>query len=375
MSDIKFPLGIAKGYQFCNRTSETKLLIQNIKKARHTVLIAPRRYGKTSLAYRAISKVDIPNAKADLYMSTSSRSIELEIMAAINKIISNISNSGDKLVAIAKDYLKSLKISYEISPDKGPSIKLEPKGDALAQHTLKDSLFVLERILEDKNKSAVLLIDEFQEIERIASAQGIEGAIRHVIQESNRLCVIFSGSHRRMLKSMFNDRNKPLYRLCDEITLDRIHSSDYHPFIHKLALKKWNKPIDNASIDKILNLSKQHPYYVNIICDKLFDRNNPPTPTDVQDTWNSLVDNKNSIFKELGANLTLAEKKVLVAIAHGHNSNLTSKDFLSWTNLAASTTSNAIKFLMHNDYIELNNTNYRIIDPLFEDILKKCQAF
>lgn len=44
--------------------------------------------------------------------------------------------------------------------------------------------------------NAVLLIDEFQEVERVASNQGIEDAIRHVAQETKNfalLRIIFTG--------------------------------------------------------------------------------------------------------------------------------------------------------------------------------------
>ena len=44
-----FPLGKAYGSAFCNRIDETKKLISNIENGKHTFLVAPRRYGKSSL--------------------------------------------------------------------------------------------------------------------------------------------------------------------------------------------------------------------------------------------------------------------------------------------------------------------------------------
>lgn len=45
-----FKLAIAHGPNFCNRTAEKKLLCHNMRSGIHTVVYAPRRYGKSSLA-------------------------------------------------------------------------------------------------------------------------------------------------------------------------------------------------------------------------------------------------------------------------------------------------------------------------------------
>ena len=52
-----FPLGKAYGEAFCNRTEESRQLLGNIQHAKHTFLVAPRRYGKSSLCENAIKKM------------------------------------------------------------------------------------------------------------------------------------------------------------------------------------------------------------------------------------------------------------------------------------------------------------------------------
>lgn len=46
MSEV-FSRGVADGLGFCNRSSEKRQLAINIKNMTHTLLISPRRYGKT----------------------------------------------------------------------------------------------------------------------------------------------------------------------------------------------------------------------------------------------------------------------------------------------------------------------------------------
>lgn len=56
MKTTLFPSRTASGKAFCNREKERDLLINNILHLRHTLIISPRRYGKTSLAFKTMSK-------------------------------------------------------------------------------------------------------------------------------------------------------------------------------------------------------------------------------------------------------------------------------------------------------------------------------
>lgn len=49
-----FPLGKAHGKAFCNREYETEWLLKNINSAKHSLVMAPRRFGKSSLAERGV---------------------------------------------------------------------------------------------------------------------------------------------------------------------------------------------------------------------------------------------------------------------------------------------------------------------------------
>ena len=77
-----FPLGVAVGSSFCNRTQETSLLIDNIRNGKHTLLIATRRYGKSSLALHALGLSQCPYVEIDFYMATSEKIIEAYILNA-----------------------------------------------------------------------------------------------------------------------------------------------------------------------------------------------------------------------------------------------------------------------------------------------------
>lgn len=376
MTELSFPLGIASGDYFCNRVSETKALVDNIRRGVHTVLIAPRRYGKTSLAYRAIEQSECPYACVDLYLTTSLKDVEHALLAGVGQLLASISSSSEQLLNLAKDslqFFKSLRPSFELNAEGGFSVKLNPSAQSTSVTNIQEALELLEKVLAKKQQRAVLFIDEFQEIERVCPDSGIEGSIRHVIQESKQFSVIFSGSHRRLLKSMFNDRNKPLYRLCDEIDLPRISVTDYLPFLRNLSLSAWGKALPDELILKILDLTECHPYYVNALCDKLFRSESLPEASKVVEIWHEFM--KRSYRERLQEvqELSLAQKKILVAIVHGLNTELTGQNFLKFVELSGASAHKAKNELEENDFIEEKDGAYQLIDPLLTAVIREAR--
>lgn len=374
MNKISFPLGIADGRYFCNRIKETNQLKKNIQHCRHTVLIAPRRYGKTSLAYLAIKKSKLPFARVDLFMTTNTSEIAQAIIAGIDSLLAQISNA-ENLLNVIKDLIKSLRPSF-IAGMNGLAIKLEPNIQTATSAThICEALKILDRVLSKKSAQAVLFIDEFQEIERISPNQGIEGAIRNVAQESKNFTIIFSGSHRHLLQSMFNNKNQPLYRLCDEIHLERISEQDYISFIDKFALEKWGETLTQNTVQQILTNSESHPYYFNAICEKLFHKSKMPTATDVINIWNDLMLLKKKDILAETRNLQIIHKKILVAIAHEVTSELTGRKFLAQADLSGASVIRALAYLEENDLIEKKENRYHIIDPLLKHIINQVTFF
>ncbi len=367
--NFRFPLGIAKDEYFCNRVSETAHLIRNIQSYTHTVLISPRRYGKTSLAYRAIEQCGLPYVKIDLYMATDHKDVERAIIKGVNAIISQVSGVTDKILKSIQGYIKTIKPTLEMGTD-GIKLVLEASENANVPENICEALHILNVILEKNDKKAVLLMDEFQEIERVAKDQGIEGAIRHVAQETQNFAIIFSGSKRNLLKSMFNDRNKPLYRLCDEITLERITEKDYLSFVNHFSQEKWGKLFLPEVFQKIIDCTERHPYYFNALLRTIFSYDEFPTQESVELLWSDFADKKRNDLMSETKNLTITQRKLLIAVANGINRELTSKNFLNHHKLASSSVVRGIDELLEDDFIEKIGDHYELVDPLLKTVIK-----
>ncbi|MBV9575587.1 MAG: ATP-binding protein [Gammaproteobacteria bacterium] len=373
MPEDYFPLGIAKGRAFCNRIQERKQLISNIEKNKHTIVISPRRYGKSSLVLASLAEMDLPYERVDLFVAVNVKTVEEQILKGVKSLLTKISSVPEQAVGFIKNYIKSLKSKWIVGTD-GVHIELIPEKGSDSASVIMESLQMLENVLRKKNKQAVFFIDEFQEIGVLTHAAGIEGAIRHVAQESKNLRFIFSGSNRHILTNMFDDRSSPLYMLCDRITIDRIHEQDYIAYLNKIAKKTWKKHLTSTLIEEIFKLTERHPYYMNVLCDKAWTNAGEKLPTieTINSVWEQyILQEASKVAKDLSM-LNISQKKILIAISQGISKDLTGKDILQKFNLTSAAIIKSLKLLAEQDYIgRYQNGEYFMIDPLIKASLIK----
>lgn len=360
-----FPLGIATGSAFCNRTKELTLLEENIKNGKHSLLMATRRYGKSSLALQAISQTKIAYTEIDFYMATSEKVIESYLLNGVVEIIGKALGRVDQLIASIKTYVKYLKPKLDISTAI-MKFELSANHEVDPATNIKEALLLLENLLAEKKKKAALLLDEFQVVGIIAQGKGIEGAIRHVAQKTKFLTFVFSGSNRKLLKTMFENENRPLYKLCWKINLDRISHNDYQIHLQKAAKALWHQELPVEIIETILTLTECHPFYVNKLCDKLWTyfKDKAPDLKQVNHTWEEILkEEKSEAIKEISL-LSLGQKAVLLQITK-QSSQLTSKQTMLELKMTSSSILTALTGLEEKDIIErTGDHHYRIISPI-----------
>jgi len=120
-----------------------------------------------------------------------------------------------------------------------------------------------------------------------------------------------------------------------------------------------------------MNLSNRHSYYVNYLCDVIWDEcDKLPTVAQVEKAWAIVVNEEwSDAIKEIAA-LSLSQRKILRLIATHPVRSMSSHDTCVALTLPSSTISSAAATLIEGDYIELNETKqYKIINPLLHSVL------
>lgn len=309
----RFPTIIATGSAFCNRVNQRKLLKTHIENGVHTVLMGPRRYGKTSLVNQVLIEGKYSYCMMELLLVSSAGDLEQLILDKASELISKL---------IPKS-LKARQAILKMFQFLNPEIVLSAAGQKIVFHPaqsdkpivrISEILNQLEAVAKKVKKRVVVVMDEFQEIHSMEGHK-VEAAIRHSMQYSQHVTYVFLGSNRRLLENMFNDKNRPFYQSCEVLKLGRISSEDYIPFIQKAAKSKWGKHLEDKVVNEILRLTENHPSYVNRLCRYFWLTDRKPDVSMLKKYWTRYVLSRRQDFSEDFSSLSQNQKKLLVYLA------------------------------------------------------------
>ena len=362
-----FPQSLAAGEAFCNRKEEQVRIKYNLEESRPTLLVSPRRYGKTSLALQTIKKVDLHYAQFDFLSAVSVQNIENIILKGVGQLLNRVEKGHRKALKLATDLFSGL--SIKLSSDSiGLSIEINKKTTDPATSIL-NILERVEKLSERYDEKIVLLFDEFQRIYQICNDHSIESVIRQVAQATKRLSFVFSGSNRHLLNQIFNDRNRPFYKLCDRITLERIEAEDYSKYITDVAIKT-GRILEEGVIDRIMGRTERHPYYVNLLCSRLW-RKKKINNNLVDSAWRDYTfEERSQVANELDL-LSNSQRKLLAALARSGGTNAPrGQEFQSQSEMPGATIAQSLSFLEKNDFVYIDtNHYYQVLDPVIKRVL------
>ena len=126
--------------------------------------------------------------------------------------------------------------------------------------------------------------------------------------------------------------------------------------------------ISEKSVQKILRLTRNHTYYVQYFCNRLFETNvNEITEEIIIERLTSILKENESYY--YGYRNLLTEQQYLLLKAIGKEENVmqpSSRKFANKYNLGASSTINsAIKSLLNKELIFKENYTYKVYDVFF----------
>lgn len=357
-----FPEGVALGDAFINRETERNLLINRIKSNKHSVLMAPRRYGKTSLVMKVANEMKIPYCSIDLLAAYNEEYVRDQIVDKVSRLVfellPRISKAKEKLINIFKRMKPEISIGAF-----GQKLSLSLSNSPLQDIT--DLLLKLDETAKYFKKRAVIFIDEFQQISQLRNFHSIEASIRHAVERSENITYIFSGSNRQLLKQMFGDQGRPLYRLCQTISIERMSKNSYMDHLQKRAHSKWKKTIPMEAQERIFKLTEFHPFYMNVLCQLLWEERFLPTVEKIDLIWHQYVKaQKHIIISHDITELSLNQRRLLNALAKSPVKEIQSAEFTSTLKISASSAQQSVEVLMYRDLVYKNEEGfYCILDP------------
>ena len=372
-----FPLGIATGAAHCNRTEERAELSHNIATGTHAWLWGHRRTGKTSLIEQVLQDLagtEIAATTVDLLVAHDGQDLEGRLRTAVEGVSARIAPKGRKASQTLTDAFRALSPEFSVGA-MGLKIRLTPPGPPTRGIT--EMLLGLDRAAGMVGRRVVLVLDEFQQLSQLSprtAPRSLEGAIRHAVERSGNVTYLFSGSQRRLLAGMFEDEERPLYRLCRKIALDRIGEADYRAFIQEASRTRWGQPVADDVIARVLRLTARHPYYVNALCARLWGGELPPSIESVEAHWSRIVDEEGRVAAGRLLCRPASQRAMLKAIAQSEDGveHPGSHRFLSTLRLPTSTGNHARAALEQDDLIHRQDDGrWTLVDPVMASYLRR----
>jgi len=356
-----FPEGIARGDAFINREEEYKYLIDRIKSNRHSVLMAPRRYGKTSLVMKVADEMRISYSSIDLLAAYSEEYVRDQIVNKVSRLVFELLPSINKAKSRLINIFKQMKPEISVGAF-GQRLSLSLSNRPLQDIT--ELLLKLDEVAKCFKKRAVIFMDEFQQISQLKNHHSIEASIRHAVERSENVAYVFSGSNRHLLKQMFGDQGRPLYRLCQTITLERMKKGVYSGYLQKLAHIKWKRAIPSDAIERIFAYTELHPFYMNVLCQMLWGKQDIASVEEIDTIWHNYVKAQRHIISHDIMKLSINQRRVITALARLPTVEIQSAEFTAPLKISASSAQQSIERLIHNDLVYKGiGEFFRVLDP------------
>ena len=380
--EVPFNFGkLVEGGQFINRESEILNLKQNIDSHINSILISPRRWGKSSLVSHVATKMGKRNKQLkfcfiDLF---AIRGEEEFYQVLATELLKTTSTKWEDWVANGKKLFTRLIPRFQIGIDPINDFNVSFDWKELRKEG-GEILNLPEKISKDKNIQVVVCIDEFQNIAHFDEPLVMQKKMRAAWQKHQISTYCLFGSKRHMLVDIFENKSMPFYKFGETIFLNKIDGKYWEKFIVKQFVKT-NKKISKEHAMEIAKRMENHPYFVQLYASAVWK--NTRTTCKML-TLNKALDELKLqyaiMFRRELDNLTNKQINFLIALVEGVTQ-FTSKETLNTYNLGSQGNIKRIKAALENkEVLDLWGNTMEFEDPLFriwfiEDYLNNQSRF
>lgn len=360
------------GHYFCDRATETELLMKHALNGRNVALISPRRMGKTGLIQHSFHQQALSSHYHLFFIDIYATSSLSEFVYLLGKTVYETLRPK-KTVWVERffEVVKSLRIGFKLDAYSGePSFDLG-LGDIQMPELTLDEIF---KFLETADKPCLVAIDEFQQIASYEE-KNMEALLRTKIQQCRQTQFIFAGSKRHMMSNMFNSPAKPFYQSAITMGLEAIPLPVYTAFAQKMFDER-GKQVEPAVVEKVYKTFEGCTWFMQLMMNELFAITPPLAVCGLNQwevAWNNIIALQEISFKELLSRLSSKQKMVLIAIAkEGYARGITSAAFIKKYGLASpSSVQSALKPLLASDIVTQDEDNYRVYDYFLREWLAR----
>ncbi len=358
---------IATDENFTDREKETEHLVNNFESLINTVIISPRRWGKSSLVHKAadIAMQDDKNLKVCTIDLFNVKTEEQFYTALARNLIQETASRWEEAVENAKTFFSRLVPKISVGAGPGSEISIDFDWEEMKSNP-DEILDLPERIAEAKGVKIVVCIDEFQNIAEFEDPLFFQRRLRAHWQRHRKVSYCLYGSKRHMMMDVFTDSSMPFYKFGDIFFLNKIDTEHFIPFIIE-RFSSTGKSITEDACRKIIALADNHPYYVQQLSQLSWLRTSGQCDVEtVVKAHLSLVEQLSLLFSNLMETLTFQQTCYLHALIAGEKAITSAETMYRYHISSATAASRSLKTLIKKDILDSKSGEISFQDPIFE---------
>ena len=368
-----FVFGVkVSGETFTDRVVETERLKANFEHGINTILISPRRMGKTSLVEKVRTVVESDTLKIARFDAFGCRSDADFVNALATAVINATSTRLEEWLENAKQFLSHFVPKIQLGTDPSTDFSIVFDLDQ-APSSIEEILELPEEIAKKKGIRIVVCIDEFQQVGEFDNSLTFQKKIRGVWQMHKHVSYCLYGSKKSMMEKMFHDQSNPFYRFGDLFYLKKIARTDWVQFIIE-RFQTTGKLISEELAGAIADATQCYSAYVQQLAWFLWLRTKEEaTPEDLSASIDQLLDSCEPLFIVQTEKLTRLQMNFLKALCDGVTSGFSEQKILKHYGLLNSANVARVKgSLIEKDLVVVESRGMvEMADPILALWLKR----
>lgn len=332
-------------------------------------LVAPRRYGKTSLLRAVLAR-----ASADGWATAL---VDLEGVLSLSSVVVRIERAYDReLKGAVRRTVDALFRTWQIGVSLGAggfaaTLHSNPRVDV--ESVLLRLLDLPVKLHERTGARSLVAFDEIQDLLRVDGADGI---LRSVLQHQTAVAsYAFSGSAPTLMERLFADPSRPLLEHAITVELEPLPADATAAFVDG-HFRKTGRDVGNA-LEPLLVFTRGHPQRTMLVAHHLWDVVPPGSVGDeeafVEARARALANAETAVRARWEA-LAVNEQRVSLALATRART-LYAEETLRSIGLKRGSVDRALAGLVGKAEVRQGPAGPRLTDPLLEYWLSERGLF
>jgi len=347
MARIRAPFqvgGLVTKPYFIDREKEVSLLVGDLKGlAQNWVIVAPRRFGKSSLLLNVHQRlIDTPqllvpwvNCLKTTRVENLARRLaeslveEYERVTGKPGLLTRLKENWGRGMLSALRKIESVSVSLAEFAEIQINIREHNQDEEKA---VSESLALPGRFAKEKKVKIVLFLDEFNELSTLH--RRVFHMMKAEMDASSDVRYVFSGSSLALMNDVFLRDDAPLYMTAGRMELDVLDSVKATGFVVK-RMSSFGLQIRKKEAELICSLTGRVPYYLQKLGQMVFQAcrlaSRPGVDEElIRSVFARLLDELDSEFElRWNARFSPQQRSILEAISRGNERSVEIARFLA----------------------------------------------